>query len=456
MEAPVSGTSLLIAEDYVLGKVEILTPTGKLNIKSLIVEISYYEDIFRGSVTGELLLSDSISIIDRIGMCGGEFLSLSFKKSVSSNSEEISKKFRIYRVGERILKNQETENYTLHFCSEEFFLSEQMKISKAYKGKTVSEIATDIIQNELQAVDYTIHGTKGLYDLIIPYKSPFESLHWLCNYAMSELYSGADFVFFENKDGFNFVSLQKLYNKPIYNYYKYNVKNIESPLSGGSELARNLTSIQTYTYLDTFDTLYGTTNGIFASRTLTVDPLTRRYYDTKFNYKENYYFENSQLNDFAIINNVKNKKMKEMSEMPDSSFKVVFSNKEQEKAKGISDKPWAVQKDMNVETFVPYRTAQMALSHYTRIRISVPGDPKLSVGTIIHLELPSSSARKDGTGFNEGMYDAYNTGRYLISAVRHIIKADMKYDTVLEVVKDSMSADLPKWDDVRINDALKG
>ena len=112
-----------------------------------------------GSVTGEVLMSDSISLIDRAGLCGGEYLNLQFtKKRYDTPDNGISKKFRIYRVSERILKNQETENYTLNFCSEEFFLSEQMKISKAYKGMTISEMVSDIMEKELKEMRHARSG----------------------------------------------------------------------------------------------------------------------------------------------------------------------------------------------------------------------------------------------------------------------------------------------------------
>jgi len=195
-------------DDYSLIKLFLVTPKNTVDIRSMMVEISYYEDIFRGSVTGEILISDSISMIDRLGLCGGEFLNLVFRKNKNSQSEEISKIFRIYRVSERILQKQEVEVYTLHFCSEEFFYSEQKKISKAYTGKKISEIANDILKKEIlvQNKYIKLDETKGLYDLIIPYKSPFETLQWLTNYALADTYSGADFMFFENSDGFNFVS----------------------------------------------------------------------------------------------------------------------------------------------------------------------------------------------------------------------------------------------------------
>jgi hypothetical protein len=157
-----------------------------------------------------------------------------------------------------------------------------------------------------------------------------------------------------------------------------------------------------------------------------------------------------------VINNTPNSINKKMNEMYEATYKVVVSNKSQNKALGISKQPWSTQNNMDVETYVPYRTAQMALSHYTRIKIVVSGDPKLSVGKTIRVRIPSNRSKKDGSGLNEGLYDEYNTGVYLISAVRHIIKSDMKYDTVVEVVKDSMGGQLPDWSSSQIVNVVKG
>lgn len=445
-------------DSYYLQSIELATPKNIVNLKAVFVEMSYYEDIFRGSVTGEVLINDSISIIDRLGMSGGEYLNLVFRKvKAKDDSEGIKKTFRIYRVSERILHNQETENYTLHFCSEEFFLSEQLKVTKAYKGKKISEMVNDVLVEQLQIPEpkIDVQETKGLYDIIVPYKSPFETLHWLANYAQADTYSGADFLFYENRDGFHFTSLQKLYAKTPYRAFAYTIRNVGDRENLG-ELYTDLISIKSYTYLDTFDTLYGTVNGAFASKTVTVDPLTRRFYETNFDYKNDYWLKNVQLNDFGVINNTPNRMNKKMNEMYEATYKVVVANKNQNKAIGISEQPWATQNDIAAEIFVPYRTAQMAMSHYSRIKIVVSGDPKLSVGTTIKVRLPSSLSKKDGSGLNEGLSDPYNTGTYLIGAVRHIIKSDMKYDTVLEIVKDSVAAPYPDWPSTEIVNVVKG
>jgi hypothetical protein len=455
---------LLTANDFYLESINIITPKNIVNIKSVFVELSYYEDIFRGTVSGHVLISDSISMIDRLGLSGNDYLELKFRKSQTVDAPGISKYFRIYRVGERILNNSETENYSLHFCSEELFLSEQTKVSKAYQGKTIEEIVTDILKNHMQINEkYLItEETEGKYDFVIPYKKPFDAINWLSSYAIpakANSIKGADFVFFENSEGFNFRSLQSLFASRIYQSYIYsqfNAGDLETTKGGGS-LGRNLKTIKSYTFLDTFDTLYGTVSGAFANRLITIDPLKRTYENTTFDYVNDY---QSKLNDNkknSLINNAQNRLGKTANQNYDAVLKVMISNKDQKKAKGIANTPFHVANDIRAEKYVPYRTAQLALSHYVRLKLTISGDPNLTVGTTINVELPSSLSTKDGSGLNEGKTDAQYSGKYLITSVRHIISIQMKYETVLEVVRDSYGSALADFKDTKkLADTVKG
>jgi hypothetical protein len=449
---------LVIADQFYLETAELITPVDIVNIKSLIVELSYYEDILRSSVTGHVLMSDSISLIERLQLSGGDFLNLSFSKSSGNKLSSIKKYFRIYRVSERILKNSETENYTLHFCSEELFLSEQSKVSKPYSGQKISDIVYDILNNHLKIDDkyIALQETDGLYDFIITYKKPFEAINWLSTYAIQKNKTGADFLFFENAGGFNFISLQNMFNQNIYSNYVYSQRSV-GKINGQSEVQRNIHGIKSYTFLDTFDSLYGVTSGAFANRLISVDPLTRRYKDTKFDYLKDYVNKVDKLNGASVINDLKNRFGKTQNQNYDGVLKVMVSNADQKVAKGISDIPYAVAGDVRVETYVPYRTAQIALSHYSRIKITLAGDPNLTVGRTIGIELPSSVSNKDGSGYNEGIPDPINSGKYLIAAVRHIITTELKYETVVEVVKDSFASSIKGYtSSTQLTNAING
>ena len=436
---------LVSPDDYYLEKVELITLNQTINLKGVMSEISYYEDIFRGTITGHVLINDSISLIDRLALCGMEYINLVYRKS-SQASFTFDRKFRVYRVGERVMKNNDSEIYTLHFCSDALFLSEQIKVSKSYEGK-ISSMVTDILTNQmkLQATNnfsLEIGNTKGVYNFIIPYKKPFEAINWLANYALPEKNTGADFVFFENVDGINFLSLQTLYNSNIDRTFIYQTRTTGSRGLAG-ELGTALTGIKSYNFLDTFDTLYGTTMGAFANRLISVDPLLRKNYNTEFNYSD--YFKNSKsLNSVPIISDLRNALGKTAYENYDSVLKVLTSNQNQEKAQYIKDKVGSTSKDIFVEKWVPNRTAQLALSHYSRIKMAVSGDPLLAVGRKISVVLPSMRS-PDGTGNNVGERDSYHSGNYLITSVRHIIDVNMKYETVLEVTKESLNSALPLW-----------
>lgn len=449
METPsqLTTSGLVVPDQFFIETINLITPRNTVDISSMSVEISYYEDILKGSVTGHILISDSISMIERLGLCGGEFLHLSFRKSKNNNaSTNIQKYFRIYRVSERSLVNTETENYTLHFCSEELFLSEQTKISKPYSGKKISEIVYDILNNHLKidSKNISLQETYGLYDFVIPYKKPFEAINWLANYALQSSKVGADFLFFENAGGFNFISLQNMFNQESYATYSYSQRSVGLS-EGKDELSRGLFGIKSYTFLDTFDSLYGVTSGAFANRLITVDPLTRQHKNTNFDYLNDYHQKAFTLNGAPVINNLKNRFGKTQNQNYDGVFKVMVSNADQKFANGIKETPWAVGGDIRAETYVPYRTAQIALSHYSRIKLTLAGDPNLTVGRIIDVRLPSSVSTKDGSGFNEGNRDPINSGRYLIAAVRHIINTQEKYETVVEIVKDSFAEKLPDF-----------
>ena len=86
--------------------------------------------------------------------------------------------------------------------------------------------------------------------------------------------------------------------------------------------------------------------------------------------------------------------------------------------------------DIFAETFIPHRSAQLALANYIRIKISVPGDPALTVGLTLNFSLLSLNP-------NSKTPDAFYSGKYLITAVRHMITMN-EYKTVLELAKESV------------------
>lgn len=446
-------TGVINPDQYVLEELILYTSIGEpTDIKYMMVELSYFEDLTNGFCSGSILIRDAFKMLINLGMTGFEYIKINFRKTQKNTGKtfSIDKYFRIYRVSERGIVNYNTEMYTLEFCTEEFFMSQQLKLSKSYPDTKISDIVERILYSDLKINPkyIRIQETNGLYNFVIPYKRPYEAIKWLSNYALPIGREGADFMFYENADGVNFFSLQKLFEQSTYNRYTFMPRNVGD---SAAEIQRNLVGIKSFIFLDTFDSLYGVTKGVFANKLISIDPLTGRWYETKFNLND-YMKKSVKLNTSSVVPDIKNRRGKNAYEEENSVLKIALSNSRQKFAPGISDDPSIVSNDIYAEKYLPYRTAQVALSHYSRIKLSLAGDPNLTVGMVIEIYLPGS--RPDGV--RNGELDEINSGKYLISAIRHILDSNGKYETIVEAVKDTYNRSVVYPTYKQLLDAIKG
>jgi hypothetical protein len=420
--------------DYSLTNLTLLTSVTTFDLKNTMQEISYNEDIFSNTLCGYVMLVEASGFIETLAINGTEFLRLTFSKFGDKNNQ-IDKIFRVYKVGNRKLEGtMYKESYVLYFCSEELLLSEQYKISKRYKNQLVSDNISDILNKYLKIPDNkkgTIETTYGKYDFIIPTLKPFDAINWLTTYARPNPQNpGADMLFYEDKNGFQFRSLQSLMKQPSYYTYTYKPKNINS-----RNLDSDVHNVLTYEFLESFDTLNGITSGTFANQLISANPLTRQRKVTNFNYGT--YQQNAKnLNPHPIIDDSTNRNGDKLNQTSQAMLKMVFSNFDSASSSYVAGVPGAAGNDIYAETYIPYRTAQLHLANYTRLRISVPGDCNLTVGRVLTFNLMSRN-----TG-NNGALDKYYSGNYFITGVRHIIDLTT-FRTILEITKESVPTPYP-------------
>ena len=152
--SPVEAPGAYYPQDFSLESINILTSSGQpFEMKQMLVELSYFEDMFKPATTGHILINDSIGFINNLKMNGTEKIRLEFNKTAkSSGAYGISKTFSIVRISERIRKNFNTETYSIHFCSQELLLSEQIKISKSYSGRKIDSIVQEILIEWLKSI----------------------------------------------------------------------------------------------------------------------------------------------------------------------------------------------------------------------------------------------------------------------------------------------------------------
>lgn len=425
---------IFYSQDYNLINLLVLSPTmGAIDIKNSMIEISYYEDIFSSVVSGSLVVSEALGLVEKMNLTGNEYIRLTFNKA-AGKATAIDKLFRIYKISSRqLIGNVTTEGYIIHFCSDELLLSQQYNVSKSYKGKKVSDIVEDITKNYLKIPDnktVVIENTMGVYDFIVPMLKPLEAINWVSSFGRpgNGTSVGCDMIFFENRYGYKFSSLQTLFQQTPIKTYSYQPKNIDSAYQTQNQEIYNVIS---YQFVNTFDTLDAINRGQFANRLISVDPITRTYNTTDFNYK-NYHDKADTINKHSIINDVKNRFGHAIYETPEAMVRLSVTNSNQKNVDYITSKPNSVSKDVFIETVLPNRMSQLSISNYNKLKLFINGDPNATAGLTINFDLltltPSNQGKKP---------DKFFSGKYLISAAKHTINQS-GYVSTIEIIKDSV------------------
>jgi hypothetical protein len=358
---------------------------------------------------------------------------LMVKQKKQNDSGKIIRTFRLYKIGNRKPSgNISSEFFTIYFCSEEMLLSEQLKLSKGFKGKQISDIVIDILigENSLKVnpgkLQY-IETTYGTYDFVIPRMKPFQAINWLSTYARPSADAGADMLFFETNDGYYFRSLQSLFNDSPYGTYTHKPANIDN-----ENMSSRLNTVLDYEFVKTFDSLDATESGIYSSKLISIDPLTRTQRITNFN--------KNGLSGYGNSGEGTNRLGKKQTEMYESSLKLVFSNANEIDSVYIKQNQSSVAKDIYIETTVPNRSAQIALANYTVIKAIIPGDTAITAGKTIIFQLYSNNYDPES---KTREFDEFFSGKYLVTSVRHIIQTQGVFQTVLELAKESLKSARP-------------
>ena len=275
------------ASDVALTQCTLVSPTGmSVEVLELLTELNIFEDLFANCMTGNLVLNDSNNLINTLPIMGYEFLIVQFQKP---NSPLTFKKiFRVYKMTDRQRVTEQNETYILHFASEELLLSEQLLISRTYTDQLISKMVLDIAQQYLKIATTKfplsqLDPTQGLHTITIPGWHPLYAINFLARYALSN-YTSASYVFYEDRHGYHFTSIESLTAGSVIQSLILTPKNM------GFERSSAITDAQlqhegadAIAFPESFDTLRNIYSGMYAGVLIGVDPLRQRITTTSYN-----------------------------------------------------------------------------------------------------------------------------------------------------------------------------
>lgn len=405
-----------------------------IDISSIFEELNIFDSVLSPCMSGTILVNDSIGLSRRLFFDGTEYLRVSISKgdeASDGNFTNLTKSFRIFKQTNRKNTNQSTESYILHFVSEEMIYSAQQKISQSYTG-IYSDIANSILKDYLKIPRDRIgiiEKTKGIHNAVVPLLSPIDAMNWLAKRTVSNNNS-ADFLFFENQTGFNFVSLNRLFSiAPIFTV-NFLPKNISEDI--GSEFF----GVREYSMNTSFDILENTRNGFYANRFVGFDILTRTLVEKDYGLDNHYTGKHLNANPSVYIS--KNRENKDAGLMPLSRVNLYPFQQYRSKFEYVKSND-TVKSLMIDDTheYIPRRKAILNNLTQRRVTITLPGNFAVTSGYVLEVDAKSFATIGDVTEKN----DKSVAGKYLIVATRHIINPQ-KHETFCEIATDSTNNEL--------------
>jgi hypothetical protein len=404
------------SSDYKFNALNIVTSDGSVvDVTKLMLELDLYEDLYSPCMTGQIKLGEALDLISSFKMHGNEFLQVSIDKP--SLNKPLVKTFRIYKCSERTLGSNGLQNYTLSFCSEEFFISSQILVSKSYKGMTIDAMVTDLLLNKLstaQSKVNVIEPTTGVLDIIIPRMQPLEAIQWLCPRSFGP--NKNLYLFYENRDGYNFVSYETLLTQQPYDTYHYNIKTTTAP-------EKNSNTFNVLAVAEDYNLLKAMSAGAFSSSVSTFDIISRQFRNDNFSSK--------QLSNNAILN----------TNLPANDFAnrlglTVFTAQENILKYVISTDSDPNVNPSKLRNWLPQTASRLGQLNTFKMMGVIPGDILMRVGAVINVNVPKMQIQ-DKTTAN----DQLRSGRFLVSSVHHKFILDIS-STIIEMLSDSVSTEL--------------
>ena len=412
------------SSQYVISKLEIISKLGPIDITDMFEELNIFDSIFNPAMTGTILINDAFGLSNRLSFDGSEILLIDMGKT--SDAARINKSFRIYKQSSRKSLNLNSEAYILHFVSDEFILSQQIRISQAFKD-TYANITKKILNNYLGVTDKEIallEVSDGIRSVVIPNKTPFEAIDFCTKRAVNDKMSPT-FLFFENKLGYNFVTTSTLLARPVIHNINFQPKNL-------SDSSGELMGAMHYEVVTQFDMNKNIRAGVYAG-TFTGFDINTRTVANKIVDFDSLYKKSNHANKTANIGSITNKQGFKNTEMFGSK-KILYPI-----TAFSSNSPYITENDptlANLEddtyNYLLQREAMMQNLMNMRMKIVMPGNFDLTSGLMANLKLPVRSEKAKGADNTDHSLD----GKYLIVATRHIITYQ-KHETVMEVVTDS-------------------
>lgn len=390
-------------------KIELVSASGakRTGITGQVLEIHIYEDIESPFMMAQLIMQDAVNLVESFPIIGEEKISLTLKRSGSA--EKIyTYEFAVHGINPHTTDGQgKQQMYALLCASEEAIKDSSLLVSKGYK-LTYDMMVKNILSEYLGSTKpFISESTKGVQEYVVPSLKPTEAIEAMRMRSVSVVNKSSTFCFFENYNGFNFVTLEGLFRQMPSKMYDY---KYHSNPTLNTDMNEQIISFKNTHRANKMDDV---TNGALSTKTYSFDIRTKKFEEKEYNYA-------SEGQSF---------KLSGTSQPYSSNFAAKYGNK--------PAKNYFIIKDGGglptfYEETVGAREAYSTMASAIVVQMLLYGDFELCAGDLIQLKVASM----DGLTTID-MEDKVLSGNYVVTKLHHIfINGDRRSHTMsVEIIK---------------------
>lgn len=460
-ETPAPKKSVRKERDVILKEISLEDRMkNKHDLQTFLVDFTYEETIFKQFPYGEIAIFDSVDFPGLLPLIGEEKIYAKFTTidpETGTDRPDIEFNLHVHTMTNKAqaAESRKMQSYRLKYCSNLPFQNLNNVVFATFQNMKYSEMIQQIYDRYLKAEgeDYkplNIEETVGAADFTINGMSPVAAIKKIVDRSVSEN-NGNFFVFYEDRDAYNFVTLGSMLKQdPVINL-TCQLKNIPDG-KGSIDVVRDLTNMSNYTRNNVFDTFASALSGESTSSLLTVDPVVRRWRYNEFDLRKEDKKGQKYWEKFPkITNKIKNDKGEvvdvpvnkpwtdahKMFVNPRSNMGLMLSELGQDAIDYISERT-------SVRTFVPEDFFLERLSQKSQLLkhvlfVDVSGDTRIKPGCMVKFEMPEIVGIT-GTK-NPEKEDAWLQGKFLVIGVVHHV-THTKYQMRLEMVRDGFFTEI--------------
>jgi len=416
--------------------------TDKQNLLPQFVELSIYQSIFEPTIKAEMLINDNIGMFSNYPFTGEEIITIEYQQLTGIGiGKPNTKKIKFIISGVRDIGIDDRARammYIVDLKSLEFLQNTRKMVSHAYND-LVEDMAEKVYEKYIsedtkdkfnQVKPFKKEESLKVRNLVIPNLRPFQAIQWLAKHAVAKDFENKFlYLFYEDLEAFNFVTIQKLIEEALKNKqqlqekpYKYisdTELNAVYDKSDDSDL-RLITNIVNNKRFTSIEKIAG---GYFQNELFEISLIQKSYNSTvtelELDKKPQFALEKNPLNTKEYIEYVKNKKNK-----------TEYANRIRYLINNYQDFDDQNKSQPNYRYKFGNATKYLYALNQIDLTITVPANMQLKAGEIIYCNLPESH------GFNAVEKDKYISGLYIITEVKQVIASGNKAATTLRINKD--------------------